>query len=394
MKKIYSTLMIALISVSAFSQSALRAIPGGHVPINQYHKNVPPSTQSTQSFYTDYDYMDEQYQTNTNGYSYTRYIWDMNMRYDYAAGDTSLRWAVVDFSPLWDSYATTPALIPTTYSSLMIDSIFFLCGHSNYSGQNDTILVKIIQLTSGGYPTYPGTVLHTDTIITNVGLSGATWLSSVVGFTTPNYTIANNTTKFGVRVEYYGAPQDTFGLLCGFGDLGSGQCASIPALTNFAIKSQYAPNSYRHDMRFALPPYNITQLPTSTNQDTYYDCDGSGNYSSGTDSENFLQNWGIWIHGDAITGIDETDGNVGVGQNVPNPFSNETTIPYSLKNNSDVSLTIFDVTGKVVMTQSQTAVGAGMHNFTVTTTDLAPGVYYYTVQAGAGKVTHKMIVTE
>ena len=340
--------------------------------------------------------MDSVYQVDIAGLpGYSRFIWDMNMRYDYTLGDTSLTWAAVDFSPLYDSYNGGTLIPASSYASLMVDTIFFNAGHSNYSGQNDTILVKILQATSGGYPNPTATVLHTDTIISNVSLTGSsTWLSTATFAIPSAYNINNNTTKFAVRIEFYGDRQDTFGLVNGFGDLGSGQCATIPALTNFAVKSNYAPNSYRHDMRFAIAPYNIQQLPTSTNQDTYYDCDGSGTYAAGTDSENFLQNWLIWIHATSTTGINETSGNVHVGQNEPNPFTNQTIIPYELTNNSNVSLTIYDVTGKQVMAQTQTAASAGAHNFTVSSSELAPGVYYYTVATKEGKVTHKMIVTE
>ena len=80
-----------------------------------------------------------------------------------------------------------------------------------------------------------------------------------------------------------------------------------PNLSNFAAPSMYADNSYRHDMYFSLPPYNYQQLPSSTGGDTYYDCDGVTGYLLGADSENFLQNWDIWIHATADgVGIDET----------------------------------------------------------------------------------------
>ncbi len=393
MKKIYTTLMVALVGTSAFAQSNMLAIPGGTAPRNQVQRIIDPqSTQATQSIYVDYDYMDEDFQVNTQGLQYSRYIWELNSRNGSNAGDTSsVLEAIVDFSDLYDSYTTgSPAVAFNTFNTYNVDSIFLLCGHENNSGTNDTIIFKIVSLTGAGYPTT--TILHTDTIITNVGLSsGNDWLTTALVAVEPNFMINNNTTKFGVRVEYYGSRLDTFGLIAGFGDLGAGNCSSLPQLNNFAVPSNYSTNSYRFDPNFS---YTYGILPTSGGADTYYDCDGDGQLNLTVDSDNFLQNWAIWVRLtlDGV-GVPETNGNVGVGQNMPNPFTGETTIPFSLKNGDDVTLTITDITGKQVMVQTKTA-AAGQNNFVVASTDLAPGVYYYTVQAGADRVTRKMVVAE
>ena len=397
MKTLYSTLIAAFIGVSAFSQSAasqIRATPSAHRPLNAIEKHTGPvSAQSSMSFYTDYGFMDEDFQVNTQGFTYARYIWDMNMNYNLALGDTSFRWAVVDFNPLYDSYNGSVQIPSTSFNSITVDSIFFNAGHSNYSGQNDTVLVRIVSCTAAGYPNYNATVLHTDTIISNTSMtSSSTWLSNGTFFVTPGYTMPNST-KFAVKIEYYGSHLDTFGITAGFGDMGI-TCNANSSLPNFAALSNYAPNSYRHDMRFFAPPYNYQQLPSSTGADTYYECDGSSGHTVGSDSENYLQNWDIWIEAtvDGV-GIDETDGTLSVGQNYPNPSTGQTEIPYELKNNSNVTLSIYDVTGHEVMTQKENA-SKGHHTFQVSSANLAAGVYYYTVSTSEGSITHKMIVAQ
>ncbi|HTL80699.1 MAG TPA: T9SS type A sorting domain-containing protein [Bacteroidia bacterium] len=395
MKKIYFSFVAVLIGTVAFGQS-LSTRQGGHVPLNHVNRYAPPSsTQSQQNFYTDYDMMDSAYQTGVNGYSYTYFIWDMNMNYSYTAGDTSLKWAAVDFAQLYDSYNGATSIPSSSYNSITIDSVYMVLGHSNYSGLNDTLITQILQCTSGGYPSATATVLTADTEVFNTSLTGSnTWLQTGVLTIPFGYNIANNSTKFGVRVRYYGSPLDTFGLVAGFGDLGQ-SCGSIPALTNMAVRSNYYPDSYRHDMRWALPPYNIQQLPTSTNQDIYYDCDGSGTYATGTDGENFMQNWQIWINAtiDGV-GMDEFNTISEVGQNIPNPTNNTTAIPFRLKAASNVSLSICDVAGKVVYSEERSNVATGQNEFVVNATNLAAGVYYYTVTAGTDRITQKMIVTQ
>ncbi len=398
MKTIYTTLFAALISLTAFSQSTILASRGGHHPQNPVNRSGNPSSQAMMGFYVDYGAMDEDFQVNQQSLpAYTRYIWDMNMNYKLTNGDTSLRWAAVDFSPLYNTdYAAGfpyAQVASSSYSTINIDTIFFNAGHSNYSGANDTVLVRILQCSAAGYPTSTAVILHTDTIITNTSMTqSATWLSNGTFYVAPNFLINNNTTKFAVRIEYYGNALDTFGMTAGFGDLGPGQCPSNASLPNFAMVSNYAINSYRQDMRFAPPLNTYDQLPSSAGGDTYYECNGTAGHQVGADSENFLQNWDLWIH---VTtdpaSVNEVNSNLNVGQNVPNPSNGETQIPYSLKNNSIVTLTIVDVVGNQVLTQTENA-SVGHHNFDVATSNLSAGVYFYTVGTNQGSITHKMIV--
>jgi hypothetical protein len=104
--------------------------------------------------------------------------------------------------------------------------------------------------------------------------------------------------------------------------------------------------------------------------------------------------WWYKITSTNVSVNEQANNGVSVGQNQPNPVTNTTTIPYHLAQGSDVSITIIDVTGKVVYTEKRTAQAAGANQFTIDGSALAAGVYYYTVTAGAGSVTNKMIVTK
>jgi flagellar hook assembly protein FlgD len=50
-----------------------------------------------------------------------------------------------------------------------------------------------------------------------------------------------------------------------------------------------------------------------------------------------------------------------IHQNYPNPFSNYTNIPYQLKQEGDVELTITDITGRTVWSISKKAQTPGHH---------------------------------
>lgn len=75
-------------------------------------------------------------------------------------------------------------------------------------------------------------------------------------------------------------------------------------------------------------------------------------------------------------------------QNRPNPFSEETVIPFNMEAAGEATLRIFDISGKLLLTRTA-ACGKGMNQFTVS--GLPQGVMYCEVAAGQHKSTRKMI---
>lgn len=83
-----------------------------------------------------------------------------------------------------------------------------------------------------------------------------------------------------------------------------------------------------------------------------------------------------------------------VYQNKPNPFSELTTVTFDLPQAADVNFVIFDLTGKIVKTQTQ-AYTAGTHSIIIDKNDIAgSGLYYYQLEAGQYTATKKMVVIE
>lgn len=80
-----------------------------------------------------------------------------------------------------------------------------------------------------------------------------------------------------------------------------------------------------------------------------------------------------------------------VEQNSPNPFNSVTTISFFTPEDTDVSFTVTDLAGRVVMTQ-QSAYTAGLHSIVVDADDLdASGVLFYTISTAQQSVTKRMI---
>jgi len=88
-----------------------------------------------------------------------------------------------------------------------------------------------------------------------------------------------------------------------------------------------------------------------------------------------------------------------LGQNFPNPFRGETMIPYDLPASGQVSLKIFDITGKLVKTLVDGQELAGFHAATWDGRNhagrsVASGIYYYRLSGPERQATMKMLVIE
>lgn len=84
--------------------------------------------------------------------------------------------------------------------------------------------------------------------------------------------------------------------------------------------------------------------------------------------------------------------------NAPNPLAKNTVFTYSVPATANVSLNIFDATGRVVKNLFNELQAAGIHQYNYIGDDnngnaLANGVYYYTVSVGAQQASGKLIIS-
>lgn len=81
-----------------------------------------------------------------------------------------------------------------------------------------------------------------------------------------------------------------------------------------------------------------------------------------------------------------------LAQNFPNPFNTETVINFELKNNSEATLSIFDLSGKVIFS-NEGNFGSGEHNVFLQR-DLFPaaGTYFYQLKTTDYIATRKLVV--
>lgn len=93
----------------------------------------------------------------------------------------------------------------------------------------------------------------------------------------------------------------------------------------------------------------------------------------------------------------EVPSNFEILQNYPNPFNPTTKIAYSLPKSENVSLIVYDISGKVIAKLIDNFQNAGTYSVTwngknTNGENVSSGVYFYEIKAGEFKATKKMLL--
>ncbi len=87
-----------------------------------------------------------------------------------------------------------------------------------------------------------------------------------------------------------------------------------------------------------------------------------------------------------------------LGQNYPNPFNPATKIDFEMPSGGEISLKVYDITGKEVVTLAEGYRSQGSYSVSFNGSGLSSGVYIYklTVSSGSSSITkvNKMILTK
>lgn len=99
------------------------------------------------------------------------------------------------------------------------------------------------------------------------------------------------------------------------------------------------------------------------------------------------------VHLDQLTtGLNEVVSNVNGVQLSPNPTSDFSTVQFNLVRNSNVNVTVMDVTGKVVQVQNLGVMSKGKQQAIVDATILENGFYLVSLRVGEEQITRKISV--
>lgn len=111
----------------------------------------------------------------------------------------------------------------------------------------------------------------------------------------------------------------------------------------------------------------------------------------------YQHNSGFWnVYSQSVLSDVEEDETIPstfkIEQNYPNPFNPSTIIRFSVPENSNVTLIVYDILGNEVTTLLNEDKDAGWYNIRFDASGLASGVYIYKITAGTFTSTKKMLM--
>ncbi|MFA7331128.1 MAG: T9SS type A sorting domain-containing protein [Candidatus Delongbacteria bacterium] len=96
---------------------------------------------------------------------------------------------------------------------------------------------------------------------------------------------------------------------------------------------------------------------------------------------------------DQVAGT-ETPAVFALGEAYPNPFNPTTTLSYSVPENQEAVLSVYNTNGQLVKTLVNGMVERGEHKVVFDASDLASGVYVYTLKTASQSAMHKMVLVK
>lgn len=84
-------------------------------------------------------------------------------------------------------------------------------------------------------------------------------------------------------------------------------------------------------------------------------------------------------------GVSDKSKSISSGNCFPNPSTNQVFIAYSLQNEAQISVNIYDVTGHLLIQKQEGNQSAGQHFTQINLNDLSSGIYFYSINNGEMK---------
>jgi hypothetical protein len=161
--------------------------------------------------------------------------------------------------------------------------------------------------------------------------------------------------------------------------------AALSNAQGFDLMNMQPANKVAASSNFIVSKSGIEQFRTSSTASPFAIVTGDTLHVSAEQRTTSVADGGIMLSSSALQ------------QNYPNPFNNSTVIRYSLSEASEVTITVFDVTGREVTTLVNGTKQSGTFSVGFSNSTIASGTYIYRMIAhsSTGKTTvetKKMIV--
>jgi hypothetical protein len=155
-----------------------------------------------------------------------------------------------------------------------------------------------------------------------------------------------------------------------------------------SVQPQYASPTVEGPI--SITSQNSVVIPAGQSRDVYYA------YALGANEQTMLANIAAAEQRYyVITSVEDNKPSANefnLGQNIPNPFRNATTISYQIPDDGFVSLKVYNVIGSEVAALVDSKQTRGSHTVDFSSNDLTSGVYYYTLRYNNQVKTNKMFL--
>lgn len=110
----------------------------------------------------------------------------------------------------------------------------------------------------------------------------------------------------------------------------------------------------------------------------------------------YLKSWSLTLRYETIIGINPVSNEVPhsytLSQNYPNPFNPVTKIRYSIPESANIRITVYDINGKEIKTLVNQWLNTGIYESDFDGSNMASGVYFYSLTASNYTATKKMVL--
>ncbi|HTB32173.1 MAG TPA: T9SS type A sorting domain-containing protein [Bacteroidia bacterium] len=327
-------------------------------------------------------------------YSYpndTSSLTDLNARNYFCINSVT-----VAFDSIYD-IDSGKAFNPDILGTFGISTIYIPIIQVNHSFQKDSLEIQINQVDAYGYP-ISSPVL--DTIIDSVYGAGNNYTIRTIQWNVGNYQFGGS--KYAITMTYMDqSKRDSCWFIYGYGSK-KDTCPIKNSFDSIALPTYFTkmPISPKPLIANSFAIWNEYRgyglLPTEGGNNVYFPCDTlDKTFHPGIDGSNYLQDIHIYVK-DTITiftGVSAIHSPFTIiNQNYPNPFTDKTTINYSINRTANVDFKVVDLTGRELQVQSFDNVKPGQHSILLDATKFSPGVYFYSFTSSGSTVTKKMVV--
>jgi hypothetical protein len=184
--------------------------------------------------------------------------------------------------------------------------------------------------------------------------------------------------------------------------------SEVPQKLTVTHNSTVAPNATTFDVTADAGSFIALTIPSSTGPIILGTATGTGSAVSiplsqaptggamlvTVTKQNYFR-YGGTVNTGAVSVDDNINNNILSLSCYPNPFSQAATITYSLDKSTHVTLAIYDMLGKeVISILNNIEQAGGKHEVQLSSKDLAPGVYSCVLKTGAHTSTKSLVVSE